>query len=367
MKVVHVFNMANNAFNIVNALRKKGFEADLILNSRDFGMSMPMWEDLDIDMDPYDFNITEVLERYEVPEWMRIWWCDDLHTSPSDILSLFYMVKDYDLLHLHPPSPIYLQFASKPFVIHEAGWIRKLVMRNTASEKLGRRAYARADCVVMTNPDTYELLARLKYRKEVFIPFVIDTERYKPLEVERDEELLFFHPARHVWDVKGNEKLIFAFKKFVESGYTAKMRMVDWGLLEDVSRSRELVRVLGLEGYVEWVQPYSKPSLIRVYNESDAVFDQFVVGSGGTTMFEAMACEVPVVIYLKDWNEKCFGEMPPIVNAETVEEIYDAMVVFTDDSSRRKIGERERQFVLKHNHQDSVAEQFIKLYEEILE
>jgi len=107
MRVCHVFNLANNAYNIVKALRGKGFDADLILNSRDFGMAMPMWEDLDIDVDPYRFDIHEVMRRYDPPSWMKIWWYD-ISTSTTilqSLLSLFDMTKPYDLLHLHPPSP----------------------------------------------------------------------------------------------------------------------------------------------------------------------------------------------------------------------------------------------------------------------
>jgi glycosyltransferase involved in cell wall biosynthesis len=326
-------------------------------------MAMPMWEDLEVKMDPYEFDVTEVLKRYNLPEWMKIWWSGDLHINPQNVLSLFYMVKDYDLLHLHSPSPIYLQFSGKPFVIHEAGWIRKLVTRNTASEKLGRRAYSRAEFLVMTNPDTYTLLRRLTYKREVFVPFIVDTERYKSIKVKKPEQNVFFHPTRHVWDVKGNNKLICAFKKFIDDGYKAKLRMVDWGWLEDVGKTKELVRNLKLEHYVEWVQPYSKPALIRAYNEADVVFDQFILGSGGTTMFEAMSCEVPVVIYLNRWNKKCFGEMPPIVNVRTVDEIHESMVLLSDRKIRKEIGIKQRKFVLKHNHPDIVAENLVHLYE----
>jgi glycosyltransferase involved in cell wall biosynthesis len=363
-----MFNLHNNAYNIVKALRKRGVEADLILEGKAFGYSFPMWEELELDIDPYRFNIREILKKrkYEFPEWIRMWW-DDSQIDPVNVFSLFQMVKGYDLLHLHPPAPIYLQFALKPFVIHEVWWIRRLVTLNDSKGKLGRRAYAKADCIIMTNPDTYELLKLLKYKREVFIPFVIDTERYKPLKIEKSDELLFFHPTRHCWEEKGNDKLIHAFKRFIEEGYKARLRLVDWGWMENVEGSRKLIKTFGLERYVEWVPPYSKPGLIRAYNEADIVFDQFILGSGGTTLFEAMACEAPVVIYLNDWNVRCFGEMPPIANAKTPEEIYDAMVLLTDASERRKMGERERQFVLRHNHPDVVADKLVKLYMEILE
>jgi glycosyltransferase involved in cell wall biosynthesis len=83
-------------------------------------------------------------------------------------------------------------------------------------------------------------------------------------------------------------------------------------------------------------------------------------------MFEAMACEIPVVIYLNYWNVKCFGEMPPIANAKTVDEVFEAMIHLADKKTRRRIGEKERKFVLKYNHPDIVVNKFIKLYEEVL-
>ena len=360
-----MLNLANDAFSIVKPLRKKGIDADLIIKSDDFGMGLPMWEELEIDMDPYSFDLKVALEKYDLPEWMKVWWVDNRFPMHS-VLSLFHMVKDYDLLHLHSISPMYLQFASKQFVIHEAGWIRRLATRNSGEEKLGRRAYAYAACVVMTNPDTYALLRMLKYEKEVFVPFVIDTEQYKPMSVEKTEDLLFFHPARHVWDVKGNDKLLTAFKNFIESGHRAKLRMVDWGYAEDVSKAREFLRRFKLDTYVEWVKPYSKPALRRVYSEVDVVFDQFVVGSGGTTCFEAMACAVPVVIHLNKWNKECFGETPPVVGARTTDDIYKAMVLLSDHNVRKRIGVEERDFVLRHNHPTVVANQLINLYETIL-
>ena len=365
MKVVHVLNLANNAYHIVKALRRNGFDSDLIISSADFGMGLPMWEELELQEDPYNINFRELIEKFDIPEWMKIWWNDELSSKPFMVPDLFRLTKEYDLLHLHPPSPLYLQFSGKAYIVHEAGWIRRLATLNTSKEKLGRRSYAHAECIVMTNPDTYSLLNRLEYKREIFIPFVVDPDKYKPVETEKHEELLFFHPTRQIWDVKGNYYLIQAFAQFIKKGWKAKLRMVDWGFEEDVARTKKLLTRLRLDPYIEWVSPYSKPQLIKVYSECDAVFDQFLLGSGGTICYEAMACKAPVVIYLNHWNEKCFGEMPPVVNVQTVDEIYNAMTFLTDPNFRRKVGERERSFVLRHNHPNTIALKLIKLYKEV--
>ena len=107
--------------------------------------------------------------------------------------------------------------------------------------------------------------------------------------------------------------------------------------------------------------------MVRAYNECDAVFDQYLLGSGGTTCYEAMSCETPVVIHLNQWNHKCFGEMPPIMDASTIDEIFNAMVDLTDPKLRRRIGKAERKFTLNHNHPRIISEKLGKLYQEVLE
>ena len=158
-----------------------------------------------------------------------------------------------------------------------------------------------------------------------------------------------------------------AFAKFIQAGYKAKLHITDWGFEEDVLLAKILVSKEGLDDYVEWHPPYSKPALVRAYNKCDAVFDQYLLGSGGTTCYEAMSCEAPVVIHLNHWNEKCFGEMPPIMEASTVDEIYNAMVDLTDPKLRRKIGKSEREFTMRHNHPHIIADKLTKLYEEVLQ
>ena len=372
MKIGLVLNMANNQWLIAKALRRAGVEADLIINSRDFGMGVPHWEEADIvGVDPYAIDLDDLSKFYALPEWVKIWRPRDLHVSPQDVIDLLYMVKEYDLLQLSPPSIVYLQFMGKKFIAHEAGWIRHFPFLNGAAEKLARRGYSKAQCVVMTNPDCYSLLPKIKYRREVFIPFIIETDRYKPTPVSRnrnEDALTFFHPTRHAWNVKGNDRLLRAFAKFVAQGYKSRLVMIDWGTMEDAEQSKALVKTLGIDRYVEWLSPVSKPRLIQLYNQSDVVFDQFILGSYGTTAPEAMGCERPVVMYLDEyWNKKCYGRVAPVLNAQTVDEILEAMLALTDRGLRRKLGEEARDYVVEHHSPPMIARQYVELYREVLE
>ncbi len=369
VKIGLIMNMANNQWMITKALRRTGVEADLVISARDFGMGLPHWEEAGfVDIDPYAVDMDELSKHFALPRWVKVWNPRDLHVSPQDVLDLLYMAKTYDILQLSAPSVVYLQFMGKPFIVHEAGWIRKFPFLNGAAEKLARRGYSRAECVVMTNPDCYAILAKIKHRRERFIPFIVETERYKPdPQASAHDILVFFHPARHVWDVKGNDRLLRAFGEFIEHGYKAKLVMVDWGTLEDTELSKELVRRLGIEKHVEWLSPLSKPRLIEFYNRSDAVFDQFILGSYGTTAPEAMSCEKPVVMYLdRYWNEKYYGEIAPVLNVSAADEIFNAMVALTDSGLRRNCGEAGRRYVIEHHSPESVVEKYVQLYEEVL-
>jgi len=366
MKIGHILNMANNGYHICNALRDKGVDAELVISSSDFGMGLPMWEELELEQDPYHIDFKKMLEEYPLPEWIKIWNNGMGVVYAHKISELLRMSRKYDLVHLHATTPLWYQYTQIPFVIHESGWIRAVTDGDTNKTKLARRAYTRAACIVMTNPDTYELLKTLKIKREKFIPFAIPTDKYKPISTPENEELLFLHPTRQTWDVKGNDRLLEAFRMFLTSGYLAHMIMIDWGWDEDVELAKQFLKKHGLEENVTWIPPYSKPNLIKVYNQCDAVFDQFLLGSGGTVCYESMSCAKPTVIYLNEWNEKCFGEMPPVVNVRTSQEIYEAMILLTDQKKREYYGKKGREFVLKHNHPPIVANQLIKLYEEII-
>jgi len=217
MKICHVLNMANNGYHIVKALREKNIDADLIIRSRDFGMALPFWEEKEIQEDPYKMPFNVLLQKYGVPEYVKVWheplfsttrvnkkfptpeWVRTLKRlmfayqfTVPDLLNL---TKKYDLLHLHPPSPLLLHIMNKPKIIHESGWIRKIIHADSTTEKIARRSYERAKAVVRTNPDTYPLQAHLNIKRLKFIPFVINPDQYKPLKTEKTEDLLFFHPA----------------------------------------------------------------------------------------------------------------------------------------------------------------------------
>jgi len=367
MRIAHVLNMANDAWPLVKEMRRRGVEADLIVDENDFAMGLPIWEEADIEGDPYTFDYKSSEAVWKAPPWVRVWKCK-YGFEPFKISNLFRVCRGYDLLHCHAKSGAYLQFSGTKYMIYEAGWVRNLVADQTSNHnKLGKRAYSKAACVTWTNPDTVKMVASMNPQRMEFLPFVIDTEKYKPPKAKPSRDSLhFFHPARQVWDVKGNDRLIRAFAQFIYNGADAYLVCVDWGWKEDVEAAKQLIEKMGVSTRVKWVQPMSKPRLIKTIGESDAVFDQFIIGGSGTLGLEAMACGTPLCIYMTHWTADAFGEWPPVANASTEDQILSSMLKLSDRHYRERLSTRGREWVQRHCEPKKVVDQLLKLYEEIL-
>lgn len=123
---------------------------------------------------------------------------------------------------------------------------------------------------------------------------------------------------------------------------------------------------LGLARWVRWIPRQTRHELIRWYNLSDAVLDQFLLGDYGGCAFEAWSCGKPVFLHLNSFS--AFGqEDPPAVNVQTEQEIYDQLVTLTDSpDDLRQLGRKAREWVLKYQHGDALVGRYLACYRQIL-
>jgi len=377
LRVVHAFNMANDAYMITKGLRRLGADAELIIEKPSHVASLPQWEDAEIDLgkvaDPYNPDWNVLNEHWTIPNWIHVWEASR-SWYPSRMLrwaSLLRMLEPYDLVVGHVPFAKCAILCRKPYVIYDAGWIRYLRM-NRRGYRLGRWGYRHASRIIFTNVDTYEMFLQQGYDPErlEFSPFAIDTDQYSPgrshLGLSVDHDFMVFSPARHEWQEKGNDRLIKAFSSLLKTSPKALLVMVEWG--SDLVRSKNLVASLGIERSVSWESLMNKKRLIEWYRLADVVADQFVLGAYGTTAPEAMSCAKPVLMYVEDrYFQRWHGSLPPILSARSVDGIHEMLEKLKDPAFRSEVGRKGRDWVLKEHRLTAVAQTQLKIYHEVLE
>ena len=276
-------------------------------------------------------------------------------------------LNNHDVIFAYVLSPIYAMiYGKRPYVSVEIGTMRDVPLfdGNYPGKLLGL-AYRKSDYLLLTNPDNNIRAERLGIHNYSFCPHPVDETVYTEAEDESSlrkdlmekykTEFLIFAPARQNWAIKGNDKYLQAFAKFLKRGVRATLLIPAWG--QEVDRSKELCRSLEMDGQVIWLRPLSERVLLQYYQACDLVLDQFQLGVFGLITPKAMACSKPVLTsYDKSLNNWCFSEHPPVVSCREVEEIYERMVdLYNRRSKRIEIGRSSRTWILKEYSKSRVT------------
>jgi len=385
VKVAHVFNQCNDGWSICKGLRAIGVDAHLWLRYPSNVMALPHWEEVEIDterlgdLDNPDWKVLG--EKWTPPEFVHVWSTTrgryPLSRTGRFIRFILELGK-YDLVVGHSPfarhARCYTMVNRKPYAIYDAGDIR-YIDEDTESALGGYRksrwGYRHASKIFYTNVDTYEIFKEKGFDQEsiVYTPFAIDTSLYTKIDVPpmfEGHSPVFFSASRHSWIYKGNDRLVLAFHKYLKRNSKALLMLTDWG--PDLSRSKQLVATLGIGQNVKWLPVVSKKTLVKYYNACDALFDQFVYPAFGTLALEAMACQKSVVSYADTslW-EKVHGSVPPMMNASSTEEIYQAMTQLEDSDVRERYGSEARSWIERTCETTVVARLQEQVYSKIIE
>ena len=381
MRILILGNMANDGYSVAKEMRAMGMDVDLGVNISDFGMSLPEWEDGNPSgTNPYSFAYPDIRTRWSPPEWIK--YFDMLNKVPRKKarigkakarLNLFKLMRRYDVIEAQVPYPIYAQFSGVPYCPYDAGWVRYFPCQKGIYPWLARRAYSKAKLVMFTNPDTLGIFENLPYvdpSKLVFVPFAIDPDKYRPTNQPiNDGTLRIFSPARQIWEEKGNDTMFRAFALLLDKVPNAQLTAVNWG--PDVKASKQLCVDMGIADRVRWIDPVPKNELISLYNKSDIILDQFVLGSWGTAAPEAMSCGKPVLIhYNPQYIQKCFGSLPPMPNTKRADHkdlFLNMLFLAKNPNEREKIGRQSRDWVIATHHPRLVAKKHYEVLKKVCE
>jgi glycosyltransferase involved in cell wall biosynthesis len=271
---------------------------------------------------------------------------------------------DADVILSYALAPIYaMLYAGKPCISVEIGTMRDFPPGSSAVARLLWLAYRLSDHVVITNPDDREAAERAGIGNYSFCPHPVDESIYCPggepalrrqLQEKHAAGTLLLAPARQNWRLKGNDRMLQGFATALAGGLDAVLLIPAWG--QEIGRSKELCRSLGIASRVAWLEPMPEALLIRHYRAVDLVLDQFVLGVFGLIAPKAMACGAAVLTsYERRHNAWCFPADPPLVACAGSDEIAAAITrLAADPATRRDIGAAARRWVERH-HSSAVA------------
>ena len=288
---------------------------------------------------------------------------DDCNAYDFHVRWLNVASSNADVIFSYVLSPIYaLLNHTKPYIAVEIGTMRDIPFEGTSRGRLLAQSYREADYVLITNPDVLASAKRLKLKNFDFCPHPIDEDRYAPLSGRERAEtrkqlfgvegntLVLFAPARQNWKVKGNDKYYRAIKKCIDQGVDLKLVIPGWG--QEVERSKQYCKELGIEKYVKWIKPLSEGGLVKYFSATDIVLDQFELGVFGLITPKALSCGAVVITsYSESVNEWCFKQAPPLMAASRDDEIFEHIkkLYFDREYLRNKSVESRDWVIAEHS------------------
>lgn len=281
----------------------------------------------------------------------------------------------YDIIQCYSTDPIWMLLANKkPYVAFEHGTLRVFTQDDKPLHRLTALAYRMADHVFITNGDCLEYAKKLELNNfsPMIHPINIEQHEQKQSEVallrkKYNADILLLCPIRHDWSVKGTDVHLRALPLICKK-ITGKVLLLlaNWG--GDVEKSKTLIKTLGCEDKVMWIEPLCRLELIKHMQAFDVVLDQMALPCFGSTAPQALAAGTPIIMsYKPESTAWIVNEAAPILSAFTPEDVVQAVLQALNPHYRLKFKEEARHWIHSQHHINRAVKEHMKVYSKILE
>ena len=164
---------------------------------------------------------------------------------------------------------------------------------------------------------------------------------------------------QNTFEYKGNDLIIKAIAKFYAVNKNIEVHFVEKGPKEDIAIAKKLCRDLGIDDIVIWHQQMSLDNLLELYKKSDVLFDQ--VGRhwlGGVGMYATYMGKPLIANARLDVFKEMWGEDIPILDASTVDEIYNHLINCQSFDYREEVGKASHLFAKENFDGERVCNQY---------
>lgn len=382
LRVALVGNLAGVSNEPLLGLRRRGIAADLFIfrdqqeatleDLKGQAAFNPAWIFV---MDPPGGS-----EGKPPPRHLRWWWGARLAKR----------LMGYDLLQIHTGSLAYFRLTHhlfieqrrRPYLAMATGSdLREVaaIQQDAEGERM-RTFFRNAGKTFVYNLDLFPVAQKLGISPLGFFPFTLDTAKYTPRpQVPRpptlEGKLLCFMMSRLDFGqlpgggtrvgAKANHRFFEALARFVKTNPQTHAIVLDRG--EDRAAARRLVTALGLETFVTFKSPMTELDRIEHLQMADVVIDQFDLGSLGLGGLEAMSTGKSLITNLDvPLATALYGETPPLQQAKSDQDILAGLEKLADPEIRQALGQKAREWVLRHHAEEVTMPRLIQTYQDIL-
>lgn len=348
MNILIAGNLANTGFYLTSQLINNKINAELLMENN------PKFES-----DPKNSGFFEGM----YPNWIRFF--DKKKSWKFQIIKI---MKRYDIIGAATEFPIFALFSFKPFVAIATGSdLYELAHKKSLKGLLLKLAYKKAKVVVFTLPSQISYVKKLKLKNATFLPlFRKEVKSNKELQVEERKKFVIFHPTNHLWDFKKNDIFLKSFIKLAKSRDDVFLITINRGV--DAEKSIELLKNADIEGKYEIIsKTLNQDQLYEYYQNCDIVADQFGIGSFGYIGQEILKLGKPLMCYIeKDNYEKLYGEKPPVLSSQNVDELVMLMnEVITDKTKYQKVSLESKRWYEKYHSETVLIKKYISLFKDV--
>ena len=355
MKILHAGNIGSG-YTITKELRKRGIEAELLVNKIQISGFASINNPLKFDREL----------KGELPSWFHIFQANTKGWKTS-VLKL---MRKFDLIHSYGELTYFAMVSRKPYVTQVIGDdIRVRAYGKTFRGLLMKTAYKRSKFLFYEWPPLEPFVKKLGTKNAKFIPKLWNTSNFSNKNFKRpnNEKLVLFHPLGQHWKWKGNDKFLRAFVRLCKENCDVFLYLVNWE--RDAVKALKLLDKPYVKEKLEILEgPIPREQMVRYMEKSDILVDQFNSGSFTRIGIEALNFGIPLLMNLnEDLHHSLYGDIPSVLNAKNEDEIYSKLIQLTNSKENLLIYAKQSQdWVKKHYDIDKNIKEYIEIYKKIL-